>query len=254
MALRDQPYIPLYVQDFETDEKLIYCSALATGVYIRIMCHMHKSEQYGKILLKQNFKQTSKQVKNFALQLAKILPYDLDIIEQGLSELISENVLIMDGDILMQKRMVRDNEISELRANSGRKGGRKTQHNFASKFAKAKKQANYENENEYEYEEIEKNKKEKEIFEEFRKIYPGKKRGLDTEFENFIKKHKDWRQVVPLLKHAAEIEISEREDAERRKTFYPVPANLQTWINQRRWEQFETESIPTPPESKWQTV
>lgn len=148
MALRDQPYIPLYVQDFETDEKLIYCSALATGVYIRIMCHMHKSEQYGKILLKQNFKQTSKQVKNFALQLAKILPYELDIIEQALSELISEKVLILDGDILIQKRMVRDNEISELRSKSGYKGGRKTQQKLASKFAKAKTQANSENANE----------------------------------------------------------------------------------------------------------
>ena len=43
MALRDQPYLPLYVQDFLTDEKLAECSAMATGVYIRLMCIMHKS-------------------------------------------------------------------------------------------------------------------------------------------------------------------------------------------------------------------
>lgn len=151
MALRDQPYIPLYVQDFETDEKLIYCSALSTGVYIRIMCHMHKSEEYGTILLKQNFKQTSKPVENFALQLAKILPYDVDVIEQGLSELIAEKVLHIEGDYLIQKRMVRDNEISMLRAKNGKKGGIKTQKKFASSFAKAKPQANTEYENEYEY-------------------------------------------------------------------------------------------------------
>ena len=44
MALRDQPYIPLYVQDFMTDEKLSECSAESTGVYIRVMCIMHKSQ------------------------------------------------------------------------------------------------------------------------------------------------------------------------------------------------------------------
>ena len=59
MALRDQPYLPLYVQDFLTDEKLIECSASATGVYIRVMCIMHKSDPYGMILLKQKDKQTS---------------------------------------------------------------------------------------------------------------------------------------------------------------------------------------------------
>ena len=38
MALRDQPYLPLYVLDFLVDEKLAYCSAESTGVYIRLMC------------------------------------------------------------------------------------------------------------------------------------------------------------------------------------------------------------------------
>ena len=46
MSLRNQPYIPLYVQDFMTDERLNECSAAANGVYIRLMCLMHKSEEY----------------------------------------------------------------------------------------------------------------------------------------------------------------------------------------------------------------
>ncbi len=40
------------------------------------------------------------------------------------------------------------------------------------------------------------------IFNEFRKIYPGIKRGNKTEFENFCKKHKDWKEVLPLLKES----------------------------------------------------
>ncbi|MFA5458013.1 MAG: hypothetical protein WC261_10325 [Synergistaceae bacterium] len=153
MALRDQPYIPLYVQDFLTDEKLMECSASATGIYIRLLCVMHKSEEYGTILLKQKDKQGKNICLNFAYKLAKFLPYKTEEIAAGIEELVAEKVLQIDGDKLTQKRMIRDNEISEKRAIAGKKGGLKTQQ-FASEFAKAKFKANteYENENEYEYE------------------------------------------------------------------------------------------------------
>ena len=150
MALRNQPYIPLYVQDFLTDEKLIECSASATGVYIRIMCIMHKSEPYGTILLKQKDKQSDKQILNFALKLLKSLPYDLETIQSGLEELISENVLQIEGDKLLQKRMIKDFTISIKRAEAGKKGGEKTQ--FAKAKVKANDQANTEYEDEYENE------------------------------------------------------------------------------------------------------
>ena len=111
MALRDQPYIPLYIQDFLTDEKLIECSAATTGVYVRLMCIMHKSDEYGKILLKQKDKQTDKQINNFALKVAKQLPYDLSVIISSLTELLDENVLYVEGDYLCQKRMISDKEV-----------------------------------------------------------------------------------------------------------------------------------------------
>jgi hypothetical protein len=149
MALRDQPYLPLYVQDFLTDEKLVECSAAATGVYIRLMCIMHKSEHYGKILLKQKHKQTSEQIKNFALMIAKQMPYDTNVIFDSLKELVDENVLYIEGDFLLQKRMVKDCDTSLKRSSAGQSGGKKTQEktkHFASHFAKAKTQANTENE------------------------------------------------------------------------------------------------------------
>jgi uncharacterized protein YdaU (DUF1376 family) len=147
MSLRNQPYIPLYVQDFLTDEKLMVCSASATGIYIRLLCIMHKSEEYGTILLKQKDKQTESKVKNFALKLAKFMPYPVDEIMSALEELLSENVIQNGGDKLMQKRMVYDNDISIKRAEAGKKGGLKTQ-----EFAKAKSKASTEYENEIEYE------------------------------------------------------------------------------------------------------
>ena len=136
-----------------TDEKLNECCAATHGIYIKgLMCLMHKSEEYGKILLKQKYKQTENLAQNFALQLVKHLPYTVKEIEIAISELISEEVCFYEGDYLCQKRMIRDNEISELRSEAGKKGGKNTQ------FAKAKNKANTKakgkanTEYEYEYE------------------------------------------------------------------------------------------------------
>ena len=146
MALRNQPYIPLYVQDYLTDEKLNMCSATSQGIFIKVMCIMHKSDEYGVILLKQKDKQNQSTCLNFATKLARLLPFDKDEIELALKELVEEKVLHINGDRLYQKRMIHDNKISELRAKSGSVGGKKTQRDFA----KAKTQASTEDENENE--------------------------------------------------------------------------------------------------------
>jgi len=176
MALRNQPYFPLYVQDFMTDEKLNECSAKANGIYIRLMCIMHKSEEYGTILLKQKYKQNESKnsskieannqtEKNiclcFAYQLSKNMPFSIAEIEEGLSELLAEKVVYIDGDKLIQKRMQKDGIISDKRSSAGSKGGKKStskrqKENFASDFAQANSEANskqnHENEVEYENE------------------------------------------------------------------------------------------------------
>ena len=145
MALRNQPYIPLYVQDFLTDEKLLECSSSSVGVYIMIMCVMHKSKDYGTVLLKQKDKQKDKQSFNFAYKLVKHLPFPVDEIAKAIDELISEDVLQLVGDKLCQKRMIADNELSLKRSDAGKKGGNKTQ------FDKANKQANIKATSENEY-------------------------------------------------------------------------------------------------------
>ena len=151
MALREQPYLPLYVQDFLSDEKLAECSAESTGVYIRLMCILHKNEEYGCILLKQKDKQNESNILNFALKLAKQMPYDVSTIERSLTELIEEKVLIIEEDLLYQKRMRKDGILSDKRSKAGSKGAKKKGANtFASDFAiannEAKVQANSENE------------------------------------------------------------------------------------------------------------
>lgn len=152
MSLRDQPYFPFYVDDYLTDEKLIECSAESQGVYIRIMCIMHKSEEYGVILLRQKDKQSDQHTKNFAIKLARSMPFSIEVVQRSIEELVSEKVLIIDGDKLLQKRMVRDNSISVKRSEAGSKGGFATAKNIAKRSAKPI--ANTVNEYEYEIENI----------------------------------------------------------------------------------------------------
>ena len=153
MALTDNPYLPLYVRDWLTSNKLSLCSANAHGVLINIMCVMHRENDYGKILLKQKFKQNSSTSFNFASQLAKLIALDFVEIKNGIDELLDENVLVIEGDFLVCQRMVLDANKSINKSKNGKKGGLKTQSknkNFASNFAKAKVQANTEIENEIE--------------------------------------------------------------------------------------------------------
>lgn len=114
---------------------------------------MHKSKTYGMILLKQKYKQNDKQILDFAAFFARTLPYTQDEICRALSELITEDVLQIEGEYIMQKRMIKDNEISEKRAKSGSKGGNSTANNTPKKepkIATAKKPANAEYENDIE--------------------------------------------------------------------------------------------------------
>lgn len=75
------------------------------------------------------------------------------------------------------------------------------------------------------------------IFDEFRKKYPGSKRGLKTEYENFRKRHRDHSTVLPMLLPALDNQSSWRLEMSRRGEFVPQWKNLQTWINQRCWEE-----------------
>ena len=144
MALNNQPYLPLYVDDWMNNNKLKLSSPSSHGLMISIMCIMHKEDFYGKILLKQKFKQNDKQINNFALQIAKLTAFDFNEILLPLEELIENKILIIDDDFLICERMVRDGELSIKRSLTGSIGGKSTQKNIKKdkSFAKAKIKAN----------------------------------------------------------------------------------------------------------------
>lgn len=76
-----------------------------------------------------------------------------------------------------------------------------------------------------------------EKFEAARKIYPGTKRGFNTEYLNFRKKHKDWRDVVPILEKAIIVQTTKRNRREMNNDFVPDWKHFKTWINNRGWEE-----------------
>ncbi len=267
MALKDQPYFPLYVRDFMTDEKLAECSAESTGVYIWLLCMMHKSEPYGRILLKQKDKQTDKQVHNFAIKISRRTPFPIDIVERALEELISEDVIQMHDDCLSQKRMVRDSEISEKRSIAGSKGGSKSKSSANIKQddeqkqnkIKANHQANSENEIEY-VNEIENDidfdnesvskisnshnsKAQDERFDLFWAAYPKKQNKGGTK--------KVWAKIKPTAelfeKIMAALELAKQSEQWHKDNgqFIPYPS---TWLNGERWEDdYSKTSIASPP-------
>ncbi len=83
------------------------------------------------------------------------------------------------------------------------------------------------------------------IFNESRKLFGGIKRGNQIEFDNFCKKHKDWENILPLLKPAVEAQIKWRQEANGE--FQPPWKNFQTWINQSCWSE---ETPNTKPAAK----
>jgi hypothetical protein len=224
MALKDQPYMPLYVQDFLTDEKLNECSASATGVYIKIMCLMHKSPVYGTILVGEKFKQTDNQINNFALKFASLFGFTFAEVEGALKELIREDVLQLDGDCLSQKRMVYDGEISVIRSTTGSLGGKKTQELFA--FGRAndqgKNKANTDSDNETETLVLKELKKE---FETFWILY-------DKKVGEKGKLFKKWCALKPCDRTAIMEYIPKYKLAQPDKTYRKHPA---TFLNNKSW-------------------
>jgi DNA replication protein DnaD len=94
-----------------------------------------------------------------------------------------------------------------------------------------------------------------EMFEEFRKAYPGTKRGHAVEFENFKKKNqKTWRETVLLLMPSLTRLLAWRKQASDAGRFVPQYANLSTYINQSRWTcEFEEVTTSQNTEARQQT-
>jgi hypothetical protein len=94
-----------------------------------------------------------------------------------------------------------------------------------------------ENNNSDKSEDVKKPDQYKQEFEIFRKAFTGTKNGLDTEFENFTKKNKNYKEIIPLLLPAIQRENDHRAKASELGEFFPISKSLSVWIGKKCWEQ-----------------
>lgn len=75
------------------------------------------------------------------------------------------------------------------------------------------------------------------VFQKALEKYPGTKRLVGTEFDNFAKQHRDWAEILPKLLPAIERQIKHRQYLAGNGSFVPPWKNFQKWINERCWEE-----------------
>lgn len=137
------PAFMFYPDDFTGDGALTSCSHMAIGVWMLLLCRMHKAPTYGTLtLLKQNVNQTEnggtilpmapdKICRLVGLSLADYLPIHNELLDAGVMRFDPE------PGVFFSKRMVKDHQVRVARRAAGAAGGQKTQSKIKEKFAKA---------------------------------------------------------------------------------------------------------------------
>lgn len=74
---------------------------------------------------------------------------------------------------------------------------------------------------------------------QYKKLTNKQTRSVETEFKDFTNRHRDWKQIIPLLSIAIERETKARNNAIAMHKFFPEPKMLQTYLGkQRAWEMY----------------
>lgn len=110
------PWLKFYPTDWQSDPALRLCSSAARGLWIDMLCLMHKAEPYGSLLV--NGKTLSPK------QLALFVGIAQREAEACLNELEENGVFSRDADgTIYSRRMRRDFQKAEGDKTNGRKGG-----------------------------------------------------------------------------------------------------------------------------------
>jgi len=110
------PAFQFYPSDWRSDNGVQSLSYFERGVWFEILCLMHESEQRGKLLL------NGKPMPDDAL--ARLLGLDKQNLTKTLTTILDYGVAtrLSDGT-LVNRRMLRDEELRKIRTEAGKKGG-----------------------------------------------------------------------------------------------------------------------------------
>ncbi len=115
VATVKRPSFQFYPADWRKDPALAACSLAARGLWMELLCIAHESERYG--FLSINGKAMT------PAQLARIVGETPALVTKLLREIEDAGVLSRTGEgVIFSRRMVRDEELRNIRAANGVKG------------------------------------------------------------------------------------------------------------------------------------
>jgi hypothetical protein len=110
-----RPAFQFYPKDWRDEQSLRLCSMAARGLWIDLMCLMHSSERYGHLEL------AGKPMT--AEQLARLVGESAKDVKRWMAELTDNGVCSTTPEgVLFSRRMVRDEDIRNRRAEGGAAG------------------------------------------------------------------------------------------------------------------------------------
>jgi len=110
-----RPSFQFYPSDWLRDTALRSCSTGARGLWIDMICFMHEGTPYGylkvadKVILPSN--------------LARMVGESVEVVADWLLELQEAGVYDVDNGAIFSRRMIRDEELRQKRAEGGKLGG-----------------------------------------------------------------------------------------------------------------------------------
>lgn len=110
-----QPWLKFYTADWQSDHGLRSCSIAARGLWIELLCIMHKAEPVGHLLVNGRAPNTS--------LLARLCATPERQVKTFLDELRGHGVFDDVDGVIVSRRMVRDAEKAIRDKANGRKGG-----------------------------------------------------------------------------------------------------------------------------------
>ena len=111
-----RPSFQFYPSDWLRDTALRSCSTGARGLWMDMICFMHEGSPYGHL------KVGSKVIH--ASNLSRMVGEDAEVVHGWLDELAAAGVYeTTDEGVIYSKRMIRDENLRQIRAAGGSKGG-----------------------------------------------------------------------------------------------------------------------------------
>src|SRR5690349_18776272 len=110
----DLPYITFWKSDWMSDPLLTSCSLATRGAWMDILCAIHSLDNYGKI---------TRTLEQFA-KLARCTPQEMRSAIDELKEMEVADITEIESKItIISRRMKKDQELRDKRADAGREGG-----------------------------------------------------------------------------------------------------------------------------------